>query len=230
MKLLLVQGKCSEGDVFAEEFEQESVLLDVVKVRDNTFSKKGVKRLASKAGQSGAEAVVLVMTGEKKLIELLPLLVTSLRLPVFVIGNEETGDCEEEIACLTMGAGDYVLPTTPVPVMIVRLQRLIQLYHGICQPFSYQKGLVEQSGRRDYLWQSTPLGLTGKEYEILHILLHSREDVVPKEELLQHVWHKEAAQDSFVLTTMIRKLRLKLKHVPVEIVNHYGRGYSCRWT
>jgi DNA-binding response OmpR family regulator len=216
--------------VFAEEFEQESVLVDVVKVRDNTFSKRGVKRLISKAGQSGAEGIVLVMTGEKKLIELLPLLAAGIRLPVFVIGNEETGECEEETTCFTMGVGDYVLPTTPVPVMILRLQRLIQLYHGICQPIFYQKGLVELDGRQDYLWQSTPLGLTGKEYEILHVLLHSREDVVPKEILLQRVWHQEPAQDSFVLTTMIRKLRHKLKHVPVEIVNHYGKGYSCRWT
>jgi DNA-binding winged helix-turn-helix (wHTH) protein len=60
---------------------------------------------------------------------------------------------------------------------------------------------------------------------VLRLLLHSTGKVVAKERLMEQVWQREATGESWVLTTIIKKLRKKLEAVPVEIVNCYGKGY-----
>ena len=84
---------------------------------------------------------------------------------------------------------------------------------------------MECRDKRDYEWQGKPLRLTGKEYQLLHLLLTHAGEVVTLQEILRQVWNqKEEATDA--LNTMLRKLRGKLQGTPYKIVNRYGMGYQ----
>lgn len=103
--------------------------------------------------------------------------------------------------------------------------RLFRLYRGQNGPFYYRNGLLECRDKRDYEWQGKPLCLTGKEYQLLHLLLTHAGEVVTLQEILRQVWNqKEEATDA--LNTMLRKLRGKLQGTPFKIVNRYGMGYQ----
>lgn len=175
--------------------------------------------------EEDTDAVVLFLNGQESGFRRLEALRAKWQCPVVVIGHEERVYGYEEIRSLELGADDYVPVGTASNVLLLRLQRLIRLYQGKNGPFYYQHGLLECRDRRDYEWQGKPLCLTGKEYQLLHLLLTHAGEVVTLQEILRQVWNqKEEATDA--LNTMLRKLRVKLKETPYQIVNRYGRGYQ----
>lgn len=172
-----------------------------------------------------ADAVVLFLNGQESGFRRLETLRIKWQCPVVVVGHEERVCCYEEIRSLELGADDYVPAGTASNVLLLRLQRLFRLYRGQNGPFYYQNGLLECRDRRDYEWQGKPLCLTGKEYQLLHLLLTHAGEVVTLQEILRQVWNqKEEATDA--LNTMLRKLRGKLQGTPFKIVNRYGMGYQ----
>lgn len=175
--------------------------------------------------EEDTDAVVLFLNGQESGFRRLEALRAKWQCPVVVIGHGERVYGYEEIRSLELGADDYVPSGTASNVLLLRLQRLIRLYQGKNGPFYYRHGLLECRDRRDYEWQGKPLCLTGKEYQLLHLLLTHAGEVVTLQEILRQVWNqKEEATDA--LNTMLRKLRVKLKETPYQIVNRYGRGYQ----
>ncbi|QDQ13320.1 response regulator transcription factor [Streptomyces spectabilis] len=69
--------------------------------------------------------------------------------------------------------------------------------------------------------------LTPTEYALLRFLVRNAGRVVPKEQLLRHVWHIEHAAESTVVETYISYLRRKLDQVgPPLITTRRGVGYG----
>ena len=172
-----------------------------------------------------ADAVVLFLNGQESGFRRLETLRIKWQCPVVVVGHEERVYCYEEIRSLELGADDYVPAGTASNVLLLRLQRLFRLYRGQNAPSYYRNGLFECRDKSDYEWQGKPLCLTGKEYQLLHLLLTHAGEVVTLQEILRQVWNqKEEATDA--LNTMLRKLRGKLQGTPFKIVNRYGMGYQ----
>lgn len=173
-----------------------------------------------------ADAVVLFLNGQERTFQRLEALRTNCQCPVVVVGHEERVFCYEEIRSLELGADDYVPAGTASNVLLVRLQRLLRLYQGQNGAFYYRYGLLERRKERDYEWQGKPLRLTGKEYRLLHLLLTHAGEIVTAQEILRQVWDQPGEGGTDALNTMLRKLRVKLKETPYQIVNQYGRGYQ----
>ncbi len=79
--------------------------------------------------------------------------------------------------------------------------------------------LVRRGGRE--------VQLTPTEYALLRFLVRNAGRVVPKEQLLRHVWHIEHAAESTVVETYVSYLRRKLDQVgPPLITTRRGVGYG----
>lgn len=174
------------------------------------------------------DAILVCMDGQEDMFEKLSEIRRDRGCPVVAAGYDRSSSYYEEIRCLEMGADDYVPAGTLAPVLILRLERLIRLYHGETGAFRYRQGLVELTEQNDFVWQGDRLELTGKEYLLFRRLLRENGQTVSTEELLQ-LWSRGEAAGRDVLNTMIRKLRIKCKETPFQIVNCYGRGYALKY-
>ncbi|MFJ5261322.1 response regulator transcription factor [Streptomyces sp. NPDC088387] len=73
----------------------------------------------------------------------------------------------------------------------------------------------------------TSVELTPTEYALLRFLVRNAGRIVPKEQLLRHVWQYEHAPDSTVVETYISYLRRKLDALgPPLITTRRGVGYG----
>jgi two-component system alkaline phosphatase synthesis response regulator PhoP len=74
-----------------------------------------------------------------------------------------------------------------------------------------------------------PLELTGKEYDILRLMIRHRGEVISRDRMLNEIWGYDAYPATRTVDTHIVKLRQKLEDDPAEpkhILSIYGEGYK----
>ena len=147
-----------------------------------------------------------------------------MEVPILVISEKES--YYEEIQCFQNGADDYQGRRKPVPVLKERILRLLQRERQSLGSVLTQGGLVEELSSGQFFYKGESLGLTSKEAQVLHWLLHSQEQVIPRQKLLFHVWKKETQMESRALDTIMKQLRKKLAITNIEIKTCYGKGFQ----
>lgn len=184
-----------------------------------------LEEMVEHAESSEKENIVLICLSENsRLLSLVKQVRESVRVPVFVLSDRES--YYQELQCLQRGADDYQSILRPVPILWERIYRLIQLYHGRTAGQLVQNGLTEQMESCQFYYGERSLRLTGKEYQVLHWLMHSREKMVSRQKLLYHVWGENNQTGSRALDTIMKQLRQKLKGTTVSIKTCYGKGYQ----
>jgi DNA-binding response OmpR family regulator len=74
-----------------------------------------------------------------------------------------------------------------------------------------------------------PVELTGKEYEVLKLLVRHRGEIVTRDRLLNEVWGYESSPTTRTVDNHILRLRQKLESDPANpayILSVYGEGYK----
>lgn len=203
------------------QMEQTDVQFIYCPLKKGSWLEEMVERIET----SEEESIVLICLSENsRLLSLVKQVRGSVRVPVFVLSERES--YYQELQCLQRGADDYQSILRPVPVLWERIYRLIQLYHGRTAGQLVQNGLTEQMESCQFYYGERSLRLTGKEYQVLHWLVHSREEMVTRQKLLYHVWGENNQTGSRALDTIMKQLRQKLKDTTVSIKTCYGRGYQ----
>jgi DNA-binding response OmpR family regulator len=86
--------------------------------------------------------------------------------------------------------------------------------------------LVMDIGRHEVTVAGTPVALSAKEFDLLHLLLRHQSKVVRRERLLQEVWGEDYFGDTRTLDTHIGWLRKKVESgAGVRILAMRGIGY-----
>lgn len=141
----------------------------------------------------------------------------------------------DKIRGLGLGADDYVTkPFSPgeltarVKAHLARYERL----KGI--PLRSKslsiRGLSIDPDSYKVTRNDKEVGLTAKEFEILHVLMGSPDRVFSKEEIFERIW-QEAYGDLSTVTVHVRKLREKIEENPSEpeyIETVWGVGYRFK--
>lgn len=226
MRWLLIAEESEHTSCLESALQEEAVQISIGRPPGRVPGDGELSRMVEVLKRGGEyEGVLLCLEPGDVETELLPALRQVCELPLAVAGSSLENTYYEELWCLEQGADDYFSLSMPVPIMLVRMQRLIQLYRGRTEAVRYWRGLEESVEAEDYLWQGKPLELTRTEYQVLSLLLHGRGEIVTREKLLARIWQREGEQESCVLPAMIRKLRKKLSPTPLRIVSCYGKGY-----
>jgi two-component system OmpR family response regulator len=80
---------------------------------------------------------------------------------------------------------------------------------------------LESRGRASL--DGEPIKLTSHEYKVLTYLMHHREKVVPRTELVEHIYDQDFDRDSNTIEVFIGRLRKKIGQD--RIVTERGLGY-----
>lgn len=150
---------------------------------------------------------------------------------VAVIVLSGRGDEADRVAGLELGADDYVTKPFLRRELVARINAVIRRSgHGSNQGAALRFGsLVIDAAAREALLDGRDLGLTAREFALLHFLACSPRTVFSSAQLLDRVWgSNEDWQSPATVSEHVHRIRQKLethpKH-PEWIVTMKGAGY-----
>jgi DNA-binding response OmpR family regulator len=120
-------------------------------------------------------------------------------------------DGELDVAeALDSGADDYLTKPFSYVVLLARLRALLR--RGARErPAVLEAGDLRLDPAAHRCWRGTAeVELTPREFSLLEFLLRRKGDVVPKREILEHVWDYDFDGDPNIVEVYIRHLRDKL--------------------
>jgi DNA-binding response OmpR family regulator len=136
----------------------------------------------------------------------------------------------DEAEALDTGADDYLTKPFSYVVLLARLRALLRrAQRG--EIATYEAGDIRLDPRSHRVWrEDTEIALTAREFSVLEYLLSRAGDVVPKRDILEHVWDFDFDGDPNIVEVYIRRLRRRLDE-PFErraIETIRGAGYRIR--
>ncbi|MBA3825867.1 MAG: response regulator transcription factor [Ktedonobacterales bacterium] len=151
-----------------------------------------------------------------------------------VIFMTTRADLEDKLEGFKIGADDYITkPYAPAEVAARVKSVLVRVYKrtGLEQQqrLRYDTVELDVAALQVHIAGRKPIDLTKTEMRMLMHLMQRAEQVVPREDLLNAVWHDDFYGDSNIVDSYIRKLRRKLEADPANptlIRTVRGSGYK----
>jgi two-component system, OmpR family, catabolic regulation response regulator CreB len=151
-------------------------------------------------------------------------------LPVLMLSAQ--GEEIDRVLGLELGADDYVSKPFSPRELLARVRSLLRRARmpvAVPAPASHPFE-IDAQGQRVTL-HGHLLNLTRREFGLLAELLHHRERIRSRDELLTAVWGTDSDSTDRTVDTHIKTLRAKLQEAAPEhdyIVTHRGMGYSLK--
>jgi two-component system OmpR family response regulator len=142
-------------------------------------------------------------------------------MPVLILTARD--GWHEKVAGIDAGADDYLTKPFHMEELLARLRALIRRAGGhassdiVCGPLT----LDTRNSRATVAGQA--LTLTSHEYRVLAYLMHHRDEVVSRGDLVEHIYAQDFDRDSNTIEVFIARLRKKLPPGLIETVR--GLGY-----
>lgn len=122
------------------------------------------------------------------------------------------GEEMDKVLALELGADDYVVKPFSARELAARIRAILRRGHG-----SRRRGKVEigdialDPGARTVVKDGSPIDLTPREFDLLHLLMNNAGEVVRREEIMDEVWDPHWFGPTKTLDVHISWLRKKLE-------------------
>ena len=175
----------------------------------------GRQEMARQLGSTEVNLVILdLRLGQEDGLDLLREIRSSSDVPVIIITGHRRDDIDRVVG-LELGADDYVTKPFSMLELLARSETALRRY------FVTREVLLDQK----------PVGLTRKEYRLLHILANHLGLVVTHEQLLKDIWTGPHRENIQYLRILVRKLRQKIETDPDRprlLITESGVGYRLQ--
>lgn len=132
---------------------------------------------------------------------------------------------------LDAGADDYVVKPFDAAELTARIRALLRRGSANLTPLLTWGALQLNPGTCEVTYDSRPLNLTTKEYDLLELLLRQSHHVFSIDEILDRLWSSEAFPAESTVRSHLRRLRHKLvtAGAPPDLIGTlHGRGYYLK--
>lgn len=149
------------------------------------------------------------------------------RYDVPVIFLTALGQEENIISGYEVGADEYITKPVSMPVLAAKTHALVKRYHGLLVEHGIVRigNLKIELAKRLVTLNEKVLHLAPKEYELLIYLIENRNQVLSREQILNHVWGAEYDGYDRAVDTHIKKLRASLGDFSHHIKTILKQGY-----
>lgn len=145
--------------------------------------------------------------------------------PILIVSAKT--EKNDKLTGLVLGADDYIEKPYDVDILLAKIR-------GIFRRRYAQDELVDGSLRLNKAARSLtkgerPIELTGKEFDLLCLLMENKGKALSKEYLFSQVWGSDSFSELQTLTVHIKWLRQKIEDdpkKPAKILTVWGVGYQ----
>lgn len=129
----------------------------------------------------------------------------------------------EKVAGFDAGADDYLTKPFYTEELLARLRALLRRAAGHSAPALEAGALRVDTRAARASVNGEPVKLTAHEYRVLSYLMHHQGRVVPRTELVEHIYDQDFDRDSNTIEVFIGRLRKKIGSE--RILTERGLGY-----
>ncbi|MGM9926484.1 MAG: response regulator transcription factor [Bacillus sp. (in: firmicutes)] len=140
------------------------------------------------------------------------------------------GEEWDKVKALKLGGDDYVVKPFNPGELVARIEAILRRSHkGIkkssdANQVKFKDILINKTARRVTVYDEI-ITLTLKEYELLNFLIEHENQVLSREQLLEHIWGNDYNGSLRTVDTHVKTLRMKLKKADY-IQTVWGIGYK----
>ena len=146
------------------------------------------------------------------------------KIPVIMVTAKTTEN--DKVKGLDNGADDYMTKPFGVMELVSRVKALLRRVGDQDSEKIMRIGdLVIDDEKRKVFVSGQLVELTYKEYELLHYLAQNQEIVLPRDSIMEHIWHANCEIESRTLDVHIKTLRHKLGDAGKYIKTVRNVGY-----
>ena len=142
-------------------------------------------------------------------------------MPVLILTARD--GWHEKVAGIDAGADDYLTKPFHMEELLARLRALIRRAGGHASAELCCGPLTLDTRNQRATVDGQALTLTSYEYRVLAYLMHHRDQVVSRSDLVEHIYAQDFDRDSNTVEVFIARLRKKLPPGLIETVR--GLGY-----
>ena len=133
------------------------------------------------------------------------------------------GNWQDKVEGLDAGADDYVTKPFVTEEVLARIRALLRRAAGHASSELECGALRIDTRSARVTFDGEPIKLTSLEYRLLAYLMHHREKVISRTELVEHLYDQDFDRDSNTIEVFVGRLRRKIGKDVIETVR--GLGY-----
>ena len=153
---------------------------------------------------------------------------TKSKIPIIFVTSRNSS--MDELNGIMLGGDDYIEKPYNVPVLLARIQNLLNRVYPKEQKSSKveYKGITLDILKSQIKYNDKEIELTKTEIKTLYYLLKNTDRIIARTEIIDYLWDNEVYADDNSLSVVITRLREKLKEIGVEnlIETKRGQGYK----
>jgi DNA-binding response OmpR family regulator len=139
---------------------------------------------------------------------------------------------EQRVEGLDAGADDYLTKPFAIAELLARVRALVRRKQGNSERILRYADIELDRHQRRAMRAGRVISLTTKEFALLEFLLSRAPEVVPRSEIIEHVWDMRFDPSTNLVEVYINRLRQKLSENGASRLIHtaHGVGYFLRST
>lgn len=152
----------------------------------------------------------------------------NIKTPVLLLTARD--GIEDRVQGLDFGADDYLVKPFDFNELSARIRAVVRRKYGNSSNKLIIGNLVIDSSEKSVTRAGKNIDLTGKEYEVLEYLVQSKNRILSRDQIKEHVWDYDYEGDSNIIDVLIKNIR---KKIDVEngkqiIYTKRGLGYVVK--
>lgn len=223
MRILLVEDESSLRKIIQKKLEQENYTVDST---DNGLDAIDYFN----AGNYDCVLLDLMLPGTNGLDVLRHIRNTRSSVPVILLTAKDS--IQDRVTGLDTGADDYLTKPFSLEELSARVRALFRRGQEDKKPNLQVDDLIMNISARKVYRNNIEIELTSKEYALLEYLMRNVDQILTREQLVEHVWNFDFDYDSNIVDVYIRYLRRKIDNPFEKKLIHTirGHGYTIRAT
>lgn len=222
MRLLLVEDEVTLAKSLKKGLEKEGFTVDIVSEAD-----KAERRI--QLYQKEYDLIILdwMLPGKDGVEICKNVRAQGIHLPILMLTARF--DVNDKVNALDTGADDYLVKPFSLQELVARIRALLRRPKQSVPTVLKVRELTLNTATRKVMWNTEEIKLSVKEFSILEYLMRHPNQVVNRNQILDHLWGFDFNSFSNVVDVHIKNLRKKLNNSRRKILEtERGVGYKIK--
>ncbi|RRD39896.1 DNA-binding response regulator [Leptotrichia sp. OH3620_COT-345] len=148
--------------------------------------------------------------------------------PVLMLTARDSG--EDKVKGLDSGADDYLVKPFDFNELLARIRAVVRRKYGNISNIITIGDIELDISKKKILKAGKEVELTGKEYEVFEYLIQSKNRILSREQIKEHVWDYGYEGESNIIDVLIKNIRKKIdtENGKSVIQTKRGLGYVIK--